>query len=133
MTIPPKTLGIDFGTKRIGLAVTYASLVEPLEVISYQEIGQALNRIVEICEEHHVEQIVIGISEGEMADKTEVFIGSLREKLTLPIFTTDETLSSQEVLSKLASQGKQHSGPKSGPIDHYAAAIILDEWLSTRP
>ncbi|MFZ1721144.1 MAG: Holliday junction resolvase RuvX [Microgenomates group bacterium] len=132
MDIPPKTLGIDFGTRRIGLALSFATLVEPLEVISYTDLDSAIRRIAEVCAENFVEQVVVGISEGDMAEQTHSFISLLKSKVQLRLFTADETLSSQEVKSKMAGIGKKHSQANSGPIDHYAATVILEEWFATR-
>ena len=46
----------------------------------------------------------------------------------MPIEFFDETLSSQEVEKRIQQQGIKKS-VRSGPIDHFAAAIILEEWL----
>ena len=50
---------------------------------------------------------------------------------SIPIDFTDETLSSNEVEEKLKEKGIKKS-TRTGPIDHFAAAIILEQWLENQ-
>jgi RNase H-fold protein (predicted Holliday junction resolvase) len=52
----------------------------------------------------------------------------LQTKLALPIHLVDETLSSQEVAERLEAAAASLK-KRQGPIDHYAAALILEEFL----
>ncbi len=124
-----KILGIDYGTQRVGVAVNYNVLVEPLEVIESPTMSVVIERVLQLITEHAVELIVVGISESEMAKKTELFITSLQKETTIPIVQHDETLSSQDVQHKLLESNRK----QAGPIDHYAAAVILDDWIDTHP
>ncbi len=119
-----KTLAIDYGTVRIGVAVSYGSLAEPLEVVPNDE--RALFRLAELCQRERVELVVVGISEAEMAEKTRAFIVELAKQISLPIVTADETLTSHAVEEKLRFQPLKK---RQGAIDHYAAAEILQNWL----
>ncbi len=120
----PKVLAIDYGTVRVGLAVSMASLADPLKIIPNDL--NLIPKILEICNEHAVERIVVGISENVMAEKTKEFTQLLQEKTNLPIEYTDETLSSHSVHKKLKTAKKSK---RSGDIDHYAAAEFLQVWL----
>ncbi len=124
-----KTLAIDFGTQRIGLAVSYGSLAEPLEVIANN--NQTIHKIKEVCQKTGAEKILIGLSEKRTAQQTKKFAAGLKKEIGLPLIFFDETLSSQTAKKKL-----QHSLAKKSkqtrPIDHYAAAEILGEYLDTR-
>lgn len=122
----PTTLAIDFGTKRIGLAISVASLADPLTIIPNDE--QAVAQIQAICTRENVKQLLVGVSEQVMAKKTKVFAQQLKETLDLPLFFFDETLSSKETHQKLAHSQMKLS-KRQGPIDHYAASLILQEWL----
>lgn len=122
---PPKTLAIDFGTKRIGLAVSHAKLAIPLEVVEYEKIEEALSRIEDLAVEHQVELLLLGISEQEMAAQTRSFGELLTQHLGLPLEYADETLSSNQVRAKLKERGKRIIGP----IDHLAASLFLEEWM----
>lgn len=120
----PKVLAIDYGTQRIGIAVSFHTLAEPLEIIKNHQ--GALARIVELCQQNNVEKIIVGLSENEMAKKTERFVAELKKVISVPIVFFDETLSSHAVHQKLktAKQSK-----RSGNIDHYAATEFLQEWI----
>ncbi len=130
-----KYLAIDYGTKRIGLAVNFSYLVEPLFVLDNNLtrdepiVSQiALESIAKLCREKAIEEIVLGLSEAVMAEKTQLFAGLLQTKLALPIHLVDETLSSQEVAERLEAAAASLK-KRQGPIDHYAAALILEEFL----
>ncbi|SRR5258708_18432878 len=125
----PKILAIDYGTRRVGLAISQGTLAEPLMILAnYPGLIEDLVRIVG---EQHAEKIVVGISENEMAEKTKIFVAQLQKVLSLPVEMMDETLSSVTVHQKLA---ERHKGKKqySGPIDHYAAAEILQNYLDAQ-
>lgn len=124
---PKKILAVDYGTKRIGLAVSHAALAEPLKVIKYKNLHQALRSIKEICDQLEIELIVVGLSEQAMAEQTQDFAHALEAATDLPVEFTDETLTSQMARRKL---GRRDFSARRAPIDHYAAALILEEWLA---
>ena len=130
-------LGIDYGTKRIGLAINIASLVEPLMVVGNQIDQQqlivseaALAQIIDVCKEKKINKIILGYSEAEMALKIQSFAKLLSEKIDLPIIFSDETLSSYEVVQRM-KEASFSLKKRQGPIDHYSAAIILENYLET--
>jgi putative transcription antitermination factor YqgF len=122
----PTTLAIDFGTKRIGLAITRGSLAEPLEIVTNDQ--QAISKIKNICQREQVKQLLVGISENTMAELTKDFAQKLQEQIGLPMFFADETLSSHSVIQKLKTNTHKK---RSGDIDHFAAAVILEEWMES--
>ena len=119
-------LGIDYGEARVGTARSYGTLAEPLEVLP--NTSDLMDQLANLSKKHDISRLVVGISEQEMAEKSRVFGEQLSKHLNLPVSFVDETLSSREVQRKLrqAYQGKQK--PK-GPIDHFAASLILQEFL----
>jgi putative holliday junction resolvase len=121
-----KTLAIDYGTKRIGLAVSHGTLAEPVAVIANDEL--VFSALQKIITEEKVEQLLVGISEREMAEKSKAFAQQLAEQFQLPIEFMDETLSSVTIHHKLAHSHMKRS-KRQQPIDHYAAAEFLQEWL----
>jgi putative Holliday junction resolvase len=123
-------LAIDFGTKRIGLAVSKGTLAVPLVVLPNQD--DLFDELIRIIQEEEIKKIIVGLSENEMAIKTREFAEELKKKIDIPIVFSDETLSSQEVEKRIQQQGIKKS-VRSGPIDHFAAAIILEEWLEQNP
>ena len=128
-------LGIDYGRARIGLAISRADLAEPLLVINNDLdpsqkqaiIGpQAWQQLLNIIKDEAVEQIVLGVSEQQMAEFSLALAELLQKKQAVPVTTIDETLSSVEAKAKLQDLP---SHKRRGPIDHYAAAIILENYL----
>lgn len=124
-------LSIDFGTKNIGLGIAYGPLAEPYKLLTGnwqkpEAWKYAIAQLVEICQKEKIEQIIVGISENQMAQMTRDFIIQLEKEIDLPIEYIDETLSSYEMHLKLKSAKKKK---KSGPIDHFVAAELLQEWI----
>lgn len=119
-------LGIDYGQARIGLARSYANLAEPLVTLPHTR--HVMDEIARICHHHQVTAIVVGISENNMAQQSQQFGHDLQAKLGLPVYFMDETLSSQESKTRLHA-GRQGKKQYTGPIDHYAAAIFLQNYL----
>lgn len=122
----PKTLAIDVGVRKLGLAVSYASLAEPLLVLPNDQ--NALSSIGQIVIKEAVEQVLVGISEGKSADLARQFASSLEEYIDLPIFFADETLSTKSALEKIRqTKGKAYRGDD----DHMAAAVFLQDWIDS--
>ena len=138
--LPLKTLALDYGTRRIGVAVNYGTLVEPLEVVGNKAGAEALQgvvtpgalaRIKTLCKEHGAQQLVIGVSENQMAEITQRFIELVKAECQLPVLPWDETLSSVVVKSRLKEARMSQRQPHAA-IDHYAAATILEDWLESQ-
>lgn len=121
-------LAIDYGTQRLGLAISRVNFAEPLCIILNSE--NMFEELQKIINDESVEKIVIGISEQLMAEKTRKFADDLANITSLPIEFTDETLSSKTVHEKLINHKKK---TRSGHIDHFAAAEFLQEWLELNP
>jgi putative Holliday junction resolvase len=121
-----KILAIDYGTKRIGTAISQGSLAEPLAV--FQNDQNIFNQLLTVIKEHNVERIIIGLSENEMAQKTRDFAQEMEQIIEIPYEFADETLTSQQVEERLQQKGVKKS-TRQGPIDHFAAAMILEDWL----
>lgn len=115
-------LGIDFGLKRIGLAISVNGIIAPLEVI--QNDSETLIYLKEIIKNNHVEKIYIGVSEGHVADKTMEFVDRIKTVINLPVETVEEAVSTIEADAiYLANKNKKSNYKKN--IDSVAAAVIL--------
>jgi putative Holliday junction resolvase len=127
-------LCIDYGTKRIGVAVATTPISQPLGIIPNTKnprlsdvvTDQALEQIISLLREFAVEMIVVGISEGDMAEKTRHFIEKLKTRTTLPIEEVDETLTSVDAGSHMKHM--KHT-KRQGNRDHLAAAIMLQDYI----
>lgn len=120
-----KVLAIDFGTQRIGLALSFGTLADPLTIIPNEH--NAVSYICKIIDDYKINQLLVGISENEMAKKTQEFVTLLRQVITIPIEMYDETLSTKSVRNKLAEAHQT----QLQRVDHLAAAEFLQEWLDT--
>lgn len=121
-----KILAIDFGTQRIGLALSYATLADPLTIIPNDQ--KALTYICRLVDDYKVTRILVGLSENQMAEKTREFVTYLKRSVTVPIELYDETLSTKSVRNKLAEANRS----QRQRVDHLAAAEFLQEWLDTQ-
>jgi len=122
----PTILAFDFGLTRIGAAASFGTLAEPLRVIANND--KTWTEINKLIEEYHPNRLLVGVSEREMAELSQEFGQQLAEHFSLPIDYYDETLSSAEVHRKLHERDQQKKKYK-GPIDHYAASLILQNYL----
>lgn len=122
----PKIMALDYGRKRIGVAVSFGTLAEPLDIVLNNL--QTINNLQQVVNKHHIQKILVGISEREMAQESQEFGTKIANILDLPVTFYDETLSSVQVKKKLHQKNKGKRQYK-GDIDHYAAAIFLQNYL----
>ncbi len=122
-----KYLGIDFGAKRIGLAVSDAAgtIAFPRETVAND--AQLPARIVRLIDEEKIDRIVIGDTRSHggapnpISAEASAFIEELQRATGLPVARAFEAWSSIEA-SRYAPKGKEHD-------DSAAAAIILQRFL----
>lgn len=121
-----KYLGIDYGAKRVGVAVSdqSESFAMPVSVLSNSE--NLLSKIEKICMEQKVDSIVVGESkdfsqkENDIMEEIKIFVKSLEEKIDLPVQMHPEFLTSLEA-EQIQGKNDMH--------DASAAAIILKSYL----
>ncbi len=132
-------LGIDYGTRRIGIAVSdpLKIIASPHSVIDRKKTPDYLSALKELIVSLEIESIVVGLPynmKGKASAQTNSvleFISEIREKLKLDIQTTDERLSSKSAEDTLRLKGISSSRNRS-EVDKTAAAIILQEFLDTQ-
>jgi putative Holliday junction resolvase len=128
-----KLLGVDYGERRIGLAIAEGSLAEPLAIVDVRNRKGALEKIAQICRQEEISQIVIGLPrdpEGNLTIEDRKIVDlarELRKLLGCPVVFGDETLTSQEAVRKMVEVGKPRR--KRRRLDDVAAALILQEYL----
>lgn len=119
-------LGLDYGTKHIGIALADGPLAQPLITIS-GEPTKALLHIKKLLAEHSVSTIILGLPEGALASQVKKFGQKLASTTSLPVIYHPETLSTHEALAGLRAAGARF---KKIHNDHlYAACIILEDYL----
>lgn len=131
-----RILGIDFGTKRIGLALTdpLRMIASPYDVIQRQSKAADIAAIVRVIDEEKVDALVIGKpyhangSAGEMVKVVEAFAAEIVAKRPLPVHFVDETYSSIEA-DELLRQHSKDWRKRKAKVDMVAAQIILRSYL----
>ena len=130
-----RSLGIDFGEKRVGLALSDRSnlIASPFKTINYINENDLVNQLKKIVIENNIENFVLGLPinmKGEDTAQTKV-VRKFKESLSsldLPIIYEDERLSSVSAKNSLMLQNIK-TGHNKPEIDKTAAAIILQQYL----
>ena len=130
--IKKKTLlGIDYGTKRIGLAIKEKDSL----VASPFKIIHKINELDDIVKSKQIDSFVIGMpfetsgNMGKTAQQVQLFSNRLKEKFNLPIYFTDERYTSQNAKEKLNALCVSTKRQKD-ILDNYAAIEIIKRFLS---
>lgn len=134
-----RILGLDFGQKTIGVAVSDSLgwTAQGVEIIRREEeenLKASIARIAQLCEEYGVESIVLGYPKnmnntiGDRAKKSERFKKRLKKELGLPVKLWDERLSTVAAERDLIEADVSRAGRKE-VIDKMAAVFILQGYL----
>ena len=127
-----RTLGMDLGTKTLGLAISdkQGIIASPYKLIKYNNIEDAVNEVLEIIEKEKVDNLVLGLpknmnnSLGFASERSLNFKKLLEEKTDLKIELIDERLSTVEAERILLDYDMSRKN-RNEHIDNTAAAIIL--------
>jgi putative Holliday junction resolvase len=139
-----RVVGIDLGERRIGVAVSDASatLARPLKTIergaSDPEAVEQLQAVVEeLAAEAEVASVVVGLpsrldgSPNRQTERVGTMVRLLSARLSIPVFTQDERLSSREAEERLSLREKDWRKRKA-KLDAASAAVILQDFLDAR-
>ena len=137
-------LGIDYGTKRIGLSysdseIGFAFPIDPLPV-NNKDFDLVFTKIAEIINFRRIHKIIIGYpinmddSIGEKAREVDDFIEKLKQHTDVEIERFDERLTSESVQDFHQSRSaiNRKKLRNKGTIDSAAATIILQDYLSEK-
>ena len=130
-----RALGIDFGTKRVGLALSDRSnmIASPYKTLNYVSEKDLINQLETIISKNDIEILVLGLPinmKGEDTAQT-MKVRNFKEILStlrIPIVYEDERLSSVSAINSLMLQNVK-TGHNKPEIDKTAAAIILQQYL----
>ncbi|MDB5474227.1 MAG: Holliday junction resolvase RuvX [Devosia sp.] len=133
-SIPPtgKIMGLDLGTKTIGVAVCDAMRysASPIETIKRTKFTQDAERIDQLIAENHIVAIVLGLplnmdgSEGPRVQSTRAFARSLAQRISVPITFWDERLSTSAV-TRMMIEADLRRDRRAEVVDKLAASYIL--------
>jgi len=135
----PRILGMDVGSKTIGLAVSdpLGITAQGLETIRRKNKRLDFERLEQVIREFHVTEIVVGYplrlsgSEGPQAEKVRAFADQLRDQFKLPVHLWDERLSSAEA-NRLLRESEMSIKRRGEVVDRLAAVLILQSWMQAR-
>ena len=130
------TLGIDHGSKRIGLAISDPDGRVALPVGTLESRGpeRDLAAIRQVIEARQVERIVVGLPghmdgrPGRQAEAARAFAERLARELGLPVDTLDERWTTKEAERALRATGRRGK-KKRAVVDSVAAALLLRTYL----
>jgi putative Holliday junction resolvase len=136
-----RTLAIDLGTRRIGLALSDSAgrLATPYSVLNVTSPAQALDGCASVIADEGVERLVVGVplnmdgSWGPQAKSAITWARELAARTSLPLVLVDERLSSfaaeQQLVDRKRSGEKLTRGKKKKQLDAIAAATFLQQFL----
>lgn len=131
-------MGIDYGTARIGVALSdeLQMLAHPTETIVLKKVAEPVARIAALVAERNVELIVVGLprhmngSVGASAEEASGFAQELKTKVACQVRTWDERLSTVAAQRALQEAGKSVKESR-GYIDQVAAQMLLQSYLDS--
>jgi putative pre-16S rRNA nuclease len=134
-----RILAIDYGMRRIGLAVSdpLKIIATPLDTLVISNYDDGIKQLSAIFEQYEPEKIIMGYPIGTSGDKTDQtrlvdkVMESLKTITSIPIIHWDERYTSVQAKSILLQQGKRARDNK-GLVDQLAARIILQEYLDSQ-
>ena len=129
-----RMLAIDYGLKRMGLAVSNEGLVLPFKTLKVKDHTQAVSDIATICQEERIDKIVLGLplrlngKPSKMAHRVKKFGKTLAGFTGLDVVYSDEQLTTKAAIrllrgEKLAVKGRMR--------DQLAATLILKDYLGS--
>lgn len=122
-----RIMGVDFGQKKVGLAVATGKVALPLEMVANNK--RLFSELRKISQEEEIKEVVVGLplnldgTEGEMARRVKTFGQSLEKELGIGVAFWDERLTTREARQKFRNQKVEDSG---------AAALTLQSYLDSQ-
>jgi len=134
-----RVLGLDVGSKRIGIAVSdlLGITAQGLETLQRQNKRLDFEKLAKVIEEFGITQIVVGYplrmsgEEGVQAEKMQRFAEELRRRFQLPVHLWDERLTSAEA-NRLLRETDMSIRRRGQVVDQLAAVLILQSWMEGR-
>ena len=133
-----RILALDYGTRRIGVAVSdeLKMIATPLEFIPAEPFASFLTRLNELIREKQVELLLIGLPRnmdgtyGPAAQKVQEFVALLKQSVAVPIKMWDERLTTAQANRFLIAAEVRRSKRRL-KVDQTAAAILLQSYLDS--
>jgi putative Holliday junction resolvase len=139
-----RVLGVDFGERRIGLAVSdrTGTLASPIRTIDRRGLDLdpatlIVNALEDLAQDDPIDRIVVGLprrldgSDNDQTSRVRQLALDLARRTGLPVDLQDERLSSREAEERLAVRQRDWRKRKDR-LDAAAAAILLQDWLDEK-
>lgn len=134
-----RVLGLDVGSRRIGLAVSdpLGITAQGLETLQRRNKRYDFEQLQRIIQKHDIREIVVGLplrmsgAEGTQSCKMQVFAEDLRKRFRLPVHLWDERLTSAEA-NRLLRETDLSIEKRGKAVDRMAAILILQSWMESR-
>ena len=136
---PGRILGLDVGSRRIGIAVSdpLGITAQGLETLQRRNKRTDLAALERVIRAYSVKEIVVGLplrmsgAEGIQSDKMQLFAEDLRKRFRLPVHLWDERLTSAEA-NRLLRETELSIEKRAKAVDRMAAVLILQGWMEGR-
>lgn len=137
--VHPRILGLDVGSRRIGVAVSdpLGITAQGLETIQRENKRLDFGKLEKVVREYGVAEIVVGYplrmsgAEGQQAEKMQRFAEELRQRFRLPVHLWDERLTSAQA-NRLLRETDMSIKRRGEVVDQMAAVLILQSWMEAR-
>jgi putative holliday junction resolvase len=139
MSFPGRILAIDYGSRRMGLAVSdlLGITAQGLETLERKNKRRDFARLERVLREYQVIEIVLGNplrmsgEEGAQSQKVAEFADELRKKFQVPVHLWDERLTSAEA-NRVLREAELSIKKRAQAVDRMAAVLILQSFLQSR-
>jgi putative Holliday junction resolvase len=136
---PGRILAIDYGSRRMGLAVSdpLGITAQGLETLERKNKRSDFARLERAIRMHEVKEIVVGYplrmsgEEGTQSQKVADFAEELRKRFHLPVHLWDERLTSAEA-NRLLREADLSIQKRAQAVDRMSAVLILQAFLQAR-
>jgi len=134
-----RILGLDVGSRRIGVAVSdpLGITAQGLDTLQRKNKRHDFAHLEEVIHTYDVKEIVVGLplrmsgAEGTQAEKIQVFAEDLRKRFNLAVHLWDERLTSAEA-NRLLRETELSIEKRGKAVDRMAAVLILQGWMEQR-
>ena len=139
MNFSGRILAIDYGTRRMGLAVSdpLGITAQGLETLERKNKRADFGRLERTIREYQVREIVLGNplrmsgEESTLSQKVAEFAEELRQRFQLPVHLWDERLTSAEA-NRLLREAELSIKKRAQAVDRMAAVLILQSFMQAR-
>lgn len=135
-----RILGVDFGTKRVGLAVCddNRTVATPLPVFYTRSMRMTIDHVAELCGRYGVNCVVVGLplnldgTDSVQTGRVRAFARNVERVAKLPVELYDERLSTVEADELLIEAGVRRAADRAKLVDSMSAKVILQGYLDNK-